>query len=115
MVMSDEFPFTIVSLEDFSSANARHQKFEERDRTQIEMLERRAETAERKVDILKQLFQQVLGMLDLETHADLVLRINAVFKELRLKSTPHGETRKDTVGAQESQSQMDDRQTHGQN
>jgi hypothetical protein len=104
--MNDEFPVTIVSLEDFrrGSTNGRHEEFEERDRAQIEMLERRTETAERKVEILKQLFEEVLGMLDMETHAAVVLRINAVFKELRLKSTPNAENRRDTVGAQDSQS-----------
>jgi hypothetical protein len=85
--MNNESPATIVSLEDFMRArtNARHQKLEERDGTQIECWERRTEVAERKVDILKQLFEEVLGMLDVETHAAVVLRIKAILKELRVK------------------------------
>jgi hypothetical protein len=87
MAMNIDFPATIVSLEDFrrSSANARRKKLEERDGTQIECWERRTEMAERKVDILKQLFEEVLGMLDVETHAAVMLRIKAILKELRVK------------------------------
>jgi predicted RNase H-like nuclease (RuvC/YqgF family) len=102
MAMDDDFPVAIVSLEDImrGSANRRNQGLEERDRTQIEMLERRTETAERKVDILKKLLREVLGMLDLEMHAAVVQLIDATLKELRPKSTANAEIRKDTVDAQ---------------
>jgi hypothetical protein len=98
----DGFAVTIVSYEDFTRDSSKlNHKLDDKDHKAAQILdqraetveqrcetaEQRAETAEHKYDILKKLLEDVLGMLDPETHAAVVQRINTVLKELRLKST----------------------------
>src|SRR5262249_9135201 len=90
----DGFGVTIVSHEDIMRDSSRpNHKPDDKDHKAAQILEQcaemaaqRAETAERKFNILKNLLKDVLGMLDPEAHAAVQQLINNVLNEVRLES-----------------------------